>query len=195
MHLPVQSGNDRIPEVMRRKVTVDEYRERIKWLRDAVPDMAISTDLIVGFPGETDAEFEDTLKLVEEVQYSFIYAFKYSPRKGTAAARMPVQVPESVMDERLARLNALQDSITLRQTESERGKTREVLFLYERKESRRLYGRTEHFRLVRVESDRPLRGRAHACPDYRQRTALIGTPVHDRGSDKTQSKDHVQNYR
>ena len=176
MHLPVQSGNDRVLEVMRRKVTVEEYRERIRWLRDAVPDMAISTDLIVGFPGETDAEFEDTLKLVEEVQYSFIYAFKYSPRKGTAAARMPGQLPEAVMDERLARLNALQDSITMRQTEAECGAVREVLFLYESKKSPGVfYGRTEHFRLVRVESSRPLAGEClPVLITGGNKTALVG---------------------
>lgn len=176
MHLPVQSGNDRVLEVMRRKVTVEEYRERIKWLREAVPDMAISTDLIVGFPGETEAEFEDTLRLVEEVQYSFIYAFKYSPRKGTAAARMPGQIPEAVMEERLARLNALQDSITIRQNESEIGKTREVLFLYESKKSPGVfYGRTEHFRLVRVESNRSLVGEClPVLITGANKTALVG---------------------
>jgi tRNA-2-methylthio-N6-dimethylallyladenosine synthase len=187
MHLPVQSGNDRVLDVMRRKVTVDEYRERIRWLREAVPDMAISTDLIVGFPGETDAEFEDTLKLVEEVQYSFIYAFKYSPRKGTAAARMPGQLPEAVMDERLARLNALQDSITMRQTEAECGNTREILFLYESKKNPGVfYGRTEHFRLVRVESDRPLVGEClPVLITGGNKTALTGVcqPVHDRSGD------------
>jgi tRNA-2-methylthio-N6-dimethylallyladenosine synthase len=181
MHLPVQSGNDRVLEVMRRKVTVEDYRERIQWLRDAVPDMAISTDLIVGFPGETEAEFEDTLKLVEEVQYSFVYAFKYSPRKGTAAARMPGQITESVMESRLARLNALQDSITIRQNEGEIGKIRDVLFLYESKKTPGVfYGRTEHFRLVRVESNCSLVG--HCLPVLitgANKTALAGdlTPV------------------
>ncbi|MEY4630749.1 MAG: hypothetical protein RIQ81_869 [Pseudomonadota bacterium] len=176
MHLPVQSGNDRILEVMRRKVTVEEYRERIRWLREAVPDMAISTDLIVGFPGETDAEFEDTLRLVEEVQYSFVYAFKYSPRKGTAAARMPVQVPEAVMEERLARLNALQDAITIRQNEAEIGRTRDVLFLYESKKTPGVYyGRTEHFRLTRVESSEPLTGQClSVLITGANKTALVG---------------------
>ena len=154
MHLPVQSGSDRVLEVMRRKVTVAEYRERIRWLREAVSDIAISTDLIVGFPGETNEEFEDTLKLVEEVQYSFIYAFKYSSRKGTAAARMPGQIPEAVMEERLARLNALQDGIIKRQVAAEIGQMREVLFLYESKKSPGVfYGRTEHYRPVRVKPE------------------------------------------
>ena len=153
IHLPVQSGNDRTLERMKRKVTVQEYMERIIWLREAVPDIAISTDLIVGFPGETDEEFEDTLKLVETVGYSFVFAFKYSSRKGTAAARFLDQVPEAVKDLRLSRLNALQDSITVAQNEREIGQVRDVLFHYESsKEPGVFIGKTPHFRNVRVRS-------------------------------------------
>ena len=153
IHLPVQSGNDRILEVMRRKVTVDQYRERIRWLRDIDQEMAISTDLIVGFPGESDEEFEDTLKLVEEVQYSFIFCFKYSSRPNTAAARFRDQVPEAVKDARLERLNTLQDSITLKQNLAEIGRQREILISYEsKKQPGTFFGRTPHFRLVRVAS-------------------------------------------
>jgi len=160
MHLPVQAGNDRTLERMKRKVTVDEYMQRIQWLRDAVPDIAISTDLIVGFPGETDAEFEDTLRLVESVRYSFVYAFKYSSRKGTAAARFPDQVPEAVMDLRLARLNQLQDRITTELNQAEIGQVREVLFFYESsKEPGIFVGRSEHFRTVRVRSKENLVGK------------------------------------
>lgn len=151
IHLPVQSGNDRTLQRMKRKVTVAEYWQRIEWLRAAVPDMAFSTDLIVGFPGETDEEFEDTLKLVEAVRFSFAFTFKYSPRKNTPAARYPDQVPEDVKESRLARLNALQDSITTQHNLAEVGRTREVLFHYESpKYPGHFYGRTEHFRLVRV---------------------------------------------
>ena len=81
----MQSGSNKILEAMKRKVTIDEYWQRVNWLRDAVPDIAISTDIIVGFPGETDADFEATYNLVKELNYSFIFAFKYSQRKGTAA--------------------------------------------------------------------------------------------------------------
>jgi tRNA-2-methylthio-N6-dimethylallyladenosine synthase len=159
MHLPVQSGNDRVLEAMKRKVTVAEYLERVRWLREAAPDIAISTDLIVGFPGETEEEFEDTLKLVETVAFSFSYSFKYSPRKNTVAARMGEQVPEDVKDRRLAKLIALQDQLTTAQHEAEIGKQREVLFTYEsKKEPGIWYGRTEHFRLVRVKAGRDLTG-------------------------------------
>lgn len=198
MHLPVQSGNDHVLEVMRRKVTVAEYRERIRWLRDAVPDMAISTDLIVGFPGETEAEFEDTLKLVEEIQYSFIFAFKYSPRKGTAAARMPGQISEAVMDERLARLNALQDSITMRQAEADCGTIQNVLFLYRSKKNPGVfYGRTEHFRLVKVESAGYLVGDCRpVLITGGNKTALIGIvvgdPEHQSSAHEHESGNSVQ---
>lgn len=159
IHLPVQSGNDAVLERMRRKVTVAEYWERIYWLRRARPDIAISTDLIVGFPGETDEEFLDTLKLVEKVRFSFIFCFKYSSRRNTAAARFRDQVSEEIKEERLARLNKLQDQITLELNLAEIGQVREVLFLYESKKSPGyFYGRTEHFRLVRVQSHKSVVG-------------------------------------
>jgi tRNA-2-methylthio-N6-dimethylallyladenosine synthase len=176
IHLPVQSGNDRMLEVMKRKVTVAEYRQRVAWLRAAVPDMAISTDLIVGFPGETDEEFEDTLKLVADMRYSFSFNFKYSPRKNTPAARYQDQVPEDVKAARLARLNALQDKITLELNAAEIGQTREVMFVYQSKRfPGQYFGRTEHFRLVRVNSDRDLCGQVlPVVIDESSKTSLVG---------------------
>lgn len=160
MHLPVQAGNDRTLERMKRKVTVAEYKERIEWLRNAVPDIAISTDLIVGFPGETDEEFEDTLKLIEDMRYSFVYAFKYSSRKGTAAARFLDQIPEEVKEQRLARLNAIQNQITNEMNQAEIGKTRDALFFYESSKERGTYvGRTAHFRTVRVRHNENIVGK------------------------------------
>ncbi|NRA44072.1 MAG: tRNA (N6-isopentenyl adenosine(37)-C2)-methylthiotransferase MiaB [Oligoflexales bacterium] len=178
-HLPVQSGSDEILGTMRRKVTVAEYLERVKWLRDAVPDMAISTDLIVGFPSETEEDFQATLDLIEKVQFCFSYAFMYSPRKGTAAIRFKDQVPEAVKAERLARLNKLQNEITIAQNEAEIGKDREVLFLYESlKEPGIYYGRTRHFRLIRVASRRPLVGElAMVKVDGANKTALTGSLI------------------
>ena len=159
IHLPVQSGSDEVLSRMKRKVTVAEYDQRINWLRAAHPDMAISTDLIVGFPGETDAQFEETLTLVERCQFSFIFSFKYSSRANTVAARFTDQIPDDVKDSRLARLNALQDSITLKQQLAEVGKEREVLFLYQSKKNPgNYYGRTEHNRLVRVNAARDIVG-------------------------------------
>ena len=107
LHLPVQSGNDRILKAMNRSHSTDSYLRIIERVREARPDIALSGDFIVGFPGETDAEFEDTLKIVEQVRYAQCYSFKYSPRPGTPAADMDGQIPAEVMDERLARLQAL----------------------------------------------------------------------------------------
>ncbi|MFK7872007.1 MAG: tRNA (N6-isopentenyl adenosine(37)-C2)-methylthiotransferase MiaB [Oligoflexales bacterium] len=179
VHLPVQSGSDRILEAMKRKVTVAEYEQRIKWLRSAVPHIAISTDLIVGFPGETDEDFEGTMELLEKVRYDFVYAFKYSPRRGTAAARFREQVPAHVQSARLARLNKRQDEITHEQMAAEVGKQHEVLFLYESQKNPGVYyGRTQTFRLVRVESPRDL---VHKTLQVKiesfKKTALTGTLI------------------
>ncbi|WP_300116420.1 tRNA (N6-isopentenyl adenosine(37)-C2)-methylthiotransferase MiaB [Sphingobium sp.] len=107
LHLPVQAGNDRILKAMNRSHSADSYLRIIERVRQARPDIAISGDFIVGFPGETDAEFEDTLRIVEQVRYAQCYSFKYSPRPGTPAADMDHQIPAAVMDERLSRLQAL----------------------------------------------------------------------------------------
>ncbi len=104
LHLPVQAGNDRVLKAMNRSHTVDSYLRILDRVRAARPDIALSGDFIVGFPGESDAEFEDTLKLVEQVDYAQCFSFKYSPRPGTPAATMDEQVPAAVMDERLQRL-------------------------------------------------------------------------------------------
>lgn len=108
LHLPVQSGSDRVLKAMNRNHTVASYRAVIDRLRTAKPDMALSGDFIVGFPGETDAEFEETLALVDAVGYAQAYSFKYSRRPGTPAASMPDQVPDAVSD---ARLQMLQQRI------------------------------------------------------------------------------------
>ncbi len=158
-HLPLQSGSDRILQAMKRKVTRADYLSKISWLRQAVPDMALSTDLIVGFPGESDEDFADTLSILAEVRYSFVFAFTYSPRKGTAAIRFKEQVPEAIKQERLRRLNLLQDQITLEENQAEVGKIRQVLVHYRsRKNPLYFYGRTEHYRLVRIRSDQEIRG-------------------------------------
>ncbi len=160
IHLPVQAGSDRTLDRMKRKVTVDTYLERVRWLREAVPGMAISTDLIVGFPGETEAEFEDTLRLIERVRYSFVYAFVYSPRKGTAAARFLEQVPEEIKVQRLARLNAAQDKITMEWVNADIGTNQDVLFIYESRKYPGLWvGKTTEFRTVRVQAAGNLLGK------------------------------------
>ena len=162
LHLPVQSGSDSMLLRMQRKVTVASYLERIDWLRRALPDIALSTDLIVGFPGETDAEFADTMRLVEQVRFGFAFMFKYSPRKNTPASRYTNQVDEKVKEDRLAQLMRLQDRITAEIHAAEVDQIRPVLFHYESsKNPGQYYGRTDHFRLVRVTSAYPLTGQVH----------------------------------
>jgi tRNA-2-methylthio-N6-dimethylallyladenosine synthase len=106
LHLPVQSGSDRVLKAMNRSHTTESYLRTIEKVRAARPDVAISGDFIVGFPGETDEEFEATLKIVGDVRYASAYSFKYSPRPGTPAAAMEDQIPPEVMDERLQLLHA-----------------------------------------------------------------------------------------
>ena len=104
LHLPVQAGNNRVLKAMNRSHTVESYLRLLERFRAARPDLALSGDFIVGFPGETEAEFEDTLKVVDEVRYAQAFSFKYSPRPGTPAAGMDGQVAADVMKDRLARL-------------------------------------------------------------------------------------------
>lgn len=106
LHLPVQSGSDRVLKAMNRSHSAESYLRLLERFRAARPDLALSGDFIVGFPGETDAEFEETLRIVDQVGYAQAYSFKYSPRPGTPAATMDGQVPREVMDERLQRLQA-----------------------------------------------------------------------------------------
>ena len=107
LHLPVQSGSDRILAAMNRKHTADDYLRLVDRLRSARPDLALSSDFIVGHPGETEADFEATLALVRAVGFAQAYSFKYSPRPGTPAAGAPGQVPEAEKDRRLQALQAL----------------------------------------------------------------------------------------
>ncbi len=107
LHLPVQSGSDRILKAMNRKHGRDEYFDIIARVREARPDIALSSDFIVGFPGETEQDFEDTLDLIRKVKFASAYSFKYSPRPGTGAAEMDAQISEAVMSERLRRLQDL----------------------------------------------------------------------------------------
>ncbi len=107
LHLPVQSGSDRILKAMNRRHKADEYVRLIERIREVRPDLALSGDFIVGFPGETDQDFEDTMRLVRAVNYAQAYSFKYSPRPGTPGADLDDHVEEAVKDERLQRLQAL----------------------------------------------------------------------------------------
>ncbi len=108
-HLPVQAGNDAILQQMNRRYTREQYLNRVRALRDAVPGIGLTTDIIVGFPGETEEQFQDTMSLVKEVGYDSAFTFIYSPRTGTKAATMDGQIPEDVATDRIQRLIALQE--------------------------------------------------------------------------------------
>ncbi len=127
IHLPLQSGSDRVLRAMNRGYTYAEYREKVARLRDRIPNMAITTDVIVGFPGENDADFTSTLTAVEETAFDGIFAFKFSTRQGTKAAGMDAQVDEGVKAGRLDALLRLQDSITLRKNREIEGRAVEIL--------------------------------------------------------------------
>ena len=112
LHLPAQSGSDEVLKSMNRRYTRDWYEGRVRALREAIPDIGLSTDLIVAFPGETDKQFEETLSLVETVRFDSAFTFIYSPRTGTAAAKLPGRVEPAVARDRIRRLIALQEGIT-----------------------------------------------------------------------------------
>jgi tRNA-2-methylthio-N6-dimethylallyladenosine synthase len=127
LHLPVQSGSDRVLKAMNRSHSAKSYLRLLDRFREARPDIALSGDFIVGFPGETDEEFEETLKLVDEVRYAAAFSFKFSARPGTPAATMEDQVAPEVMDERLQRLQAALDRHRLSFNQASVGKRCEVL--------------------------------------------------------------------
>ncbi len=158
LHLPVQSGADRVLAAMNRKHTADDYLRLVERLRAARPDIALSSDFIVGHPGETDADFEATLALVRRVGFAQAFSFKYSPRPGTPAAGAPGQVPQAVKDARLQELLALlraqQEAFNLR-TE---GLTLPVLFTGPGRKPGQLSGRTPYLQPVHVDAPLALIG-------------------------------------
>jgi tRNA-2-methylthio-N6-dimethylallyladenosine synthase len=127
VHLPVQSGSNRILRSMDRLYTRDEYLRRIEWLKAARRNIAITTDIIVGFPGETEADFGETLALLDEVQYDSLFGFKYSPRPNTAALTMEGQIPEEEKTRRLTIVQERQRAIQIRRNSETIGAVQEVL--------------------------------------------------------------------
>lgn len=149
IHLPVQSGNNEVLKRMARKYTREHYMELIRKIKQAMPDVALSTDIIVGFPGETEEQFLDTLSLVKEVEYDSAFTFVYSPRHGTPAAGMEDNVSEQEKKERLYRLNDLQNGISRRKNEELQDQVVEVLVEGESKNNPDvLAGRTRTNKLV-----------------------------------------------
>lgn len=160
IHLPLQAGSDKILKIMRRGYTADEYLEKVEWIREKIPEAAISTDLMVGFPGETEEDFQATLKLVKEVQFDQAYMFIYSPRPGTKAATLPNQVPEQTKKDRFLRLNQLQNEICQQQNAKLVGKRLNVLVEAQSKKCPEiLTGRTDTNKLVHFYGPPSLVGR------------------------------------
>lgn len=150
LHLPIQSGSDRILKKMNRNYTVDTYRRIIDRVRNYCPDIALSSDFIVGFPGETEAEFNQTLSIVEQLRFTHSYAFLYSPRPGTPAAEHAVIDPKPVLDERLHRLQALLQRQSYSWQKSFVGRTTQVLLEKKGKYEGQLVGRSPEYLAVHV---------------------------------------------
>lgn len=159
IHLPVQSGSTEILKRMARKYTREHYLELVRKIKAAIPNVSLSTDIIVGFPGETDEQFEETISLVEEVRYDFAYTFIYSPREGTPAAVMEDNVPMEVKKARLYRLNEVLARIGLEQNKKLQDQVLEVLIEGESKNNPDvLAGRTRTNKLVHFTADKSLIG-------------------------------------
>jgi len=154
LHMPLQSGSDRILRAMRRSYRSDRFLGILERVRAAIPHAAITTDIIVGFPGETDEDFEGTLRVVEAARFSSAFTFQYSPRPGTPAADLPDQLPKAVVQERYERLVALQEQICAQENAAQQGRVVEVLVAQGegRKdgETHRVSGRAADNRLVHL---------------------------------------------
>jgi tRNA-2-methylthio-N6-dimethylallyladenosine synthase len=161
LHLPVQSGSDRILKAMNRKHTAESYIRLIERIRAARPDLLLSGDFIVGFPGETEEDFEDTMNLIREVHYGQAYSFKYSTRPGTPAAEKP-QLPEDVMNDRLQRLQALLREQQQATQASMVGREVKVLFEKAGREAGQMIGKSEYLHAVYAEAPRDVIGQVRA---------------------------------
>jgi len=150
IHFPLQSGSDRILRAMQRSYRRERYLDWLGRIRAAVPDVAVSTDIIVGFPGETEDDFRGTLEVVERAAFDSAYQFQYSPRPGTRAATMPDQVPKEVVQERFDRLVSLQEGISLAKNREQVGRTFEVLVEGDGKRGGSTQARTRSNRIVHI---------------------------------------------
>jgi tRNA-2-methylthio-N6-dimethylallyladenosine synthase len=178
-HLPVQSGSNEVLVRMKRDYTVANYLERLAKLRVVRPDIAVTTDIIVGYPGETEADFELTYQLCEQVQYDGQYAFVYSPRPKTVAGLKEAEwgpVPHEVKVKRLERLNGLQKTISVAAMAQLVGKTVEVLVEgSSRTNAQRRMGRTPHNRVVNFEGDAPIGALVEVLVSASSQSSLVGT--------------------
>ena len=159
LHLPVQAGSNRILEKMNRKYTREGYLSLVAKIKDTIPEIAITTDIIVGFPGETEEDFQDTLDLVREVEFDSAYTFKYSPRPGTAGAKLDDDVPLEVKEERLKILNQTCNEISQKKNQKLIGTKQEVLIEKNVKQAGKLEGRTRTNKIVFIQSRKNLVGK------------------------------------
>ncbi|WP_249274845.1 tRNA (N6-isopentenyl adenosine(37)-C2)-methylthiotransferase MiaB [Candidatus Protochlamydia amoebophila] len=149
VHFPLQAGANRVLKKMHRIYTVEQYLEKVQMLKEIVPNVALGTDIIVGFPTETEEEFQETYRLLKEIEYSVAFLFSYSPRKGTPAMRWRDDVPEAVKQDRLQRLLQLQDTIYMKHRQAFLGQTVEVLVERRNfKDDRLVKGRTRCWKNV-----------------------------------------------
>jgi len=151
IHLPLQAGNNRVLDMMNRTYTKEEFLGLVDKIRSKIPDIALTTDIIVGFPTETGREFEDTLKVVTQVRFDSAFSFKYSERQGTIAAKKyPDDVPEPVKTQRIMRLNKIQNEITLKKNQAHIGQVQEILIepATQKKCSHNAVGRADNNKLV-----------------------------------------------
>jgi tRNA-2-methylthio-N6-dimethylallyladenosine synthase len=183
LHLPVQSGSDRILAAMNRKHTADDYLLLADRLRSARPDLALSSDFIVGHPGETEADFEATLALVRAVGFAQAYSFKYSPRPGTPAAGAPGQIPEAEKDRRLQALQALLREQQNRFNVACNGTVMDVLFTGPGRHPGQIVGRSQYLQPIHITGSVSLIGeeRAVRIRDVHP-NSLSGTLVQERNS-------------
>ena len=158
LHLPAQAGATRVLQAMNRRYTRDEYLEKIGWIHASPRRISLSSDFIVGFPGETEEEFQGTLRLLEAVRYDSIFSFVYSPRPGTKAAAIEDDIPDAVKKERLQRLQALQARIQLENNRAEIGSVKEVLVDGTGREPGQLSSRTTENKIVHFDGDPALIG-------------------------------------
>ena len=160
LHLPVQSGSDRILAAMKRNHTVLEYKSRIKKLREIRPDISISSDFIIGFPGETNVDFEATMKLIADINFDHSFSFIYSKRPGTPAANLPDDIPMSVKKQRLKILQTRINHMATQISQKMAGTVQRILVEgNSRKNSQQLFGRTENNRVVNFTGPQSLKGR------------------------------------
>ena len=160
VHLPVQSGSDHVLELMKRGYTTEQYLSIIRGLREARPDICITSDFIVGFPGETEEDFEATMKLIDECRFDASFSFVFSPRPGTPAADMPDSTPQEVKLERLQKLQKVNDAQALRISEAMVGSIQRVLVTGASKKGEgMLAARTDNNRVVNFEGPLDLLGK------------------------------------